>query len=94
MIYGLNHFHTQINKGLLKKAGVYSGQNVVLQLTTIKMRTTVRKITQKILHIVTWCPTEKIEIRLLLFPVRELTVGSRQSKEYGSEWRPTDVGTL
>ena len=44
--------------------------------------------------IVTWCPTEKIEIRLLLFPVRELTVASRQSKECGSEWRPTDVGTL
>ncbi len=44
--------------------------------------------------IVTWCPTEKIEIRLLLFPVRELTIASRQSKECGSEWRPTDVGTL
>ena len=43
---------------------------------------------------VTWCPTEKIEIRLLLFPVRALTVASRQSKECGSEWRPTDVGTL
>ena len=46
------------------------------------------------IYIVTWCPTEKIEIRLLLFPVRELTVASRQSKECGSEWRPTDVGTL
>ena len=43
---------------------------------------------------VTWCPTEKIEIRLLLFPGRELTAASRQSKECGSEWRPTDVGTL
>ena len=42
---------------------------------------------------VTGCPTEKIEIRLLLFSVRELTVASRQSKECGSEWRPTDVGT-
>ena len=29
---------------------------------------------------VTWCPTEKIEIRLLLFTVHELTVASRQSK--------------
>ena len=47
-----------------------------------------------LITVVTWCPTEKIEIRLLLFPVRELTVASRQSKECGSEWRPTDVGTL
>ena len=35
----LNHFHTQINKGHLKKARGYSSQNVVLQLTTIKMMT-------------------------------------------------------
>ena len=47
----LNHFHTQKNKGYLKKGGRYSGQDVVLQITTIKMRTTVRKITHKILHI-------------------------------------------
>ena len=46
------------------------------------------------IYIVTWCPTEKIEIRLLLSPVRELTVASRQSKECESKWRPTDVGTL
>ena len=61
----------------------------------------INKILQKCWHIlriiltsVTWCPTEKIEIRLLLFPMRKLTVASRQSKECGSEWRPTDVGTL
>ena len=46
------------------------------------------------IYIVTWCPTEKKEIRLPLFPVDELTVASRQSKECGSERRPTDVGTL
>ena len=44
--------------------------------------------------LVTWCPTEKIETRLLLFPERELTVASRQNKECGSEGRPTDVYTL
>ena len=39
-------------------------------------------------HIVTWCPTGTIEIRLILFPVFELTVASRQrmtvKKECGS----------
>ena len=45
---------------------------------------------------VTWSPTETIEIRLILFPVFELTVASRQrmtvKKEYGSQGRP-DVYT-
>ena len=35
----------------MKKAGGYSDRNVELQLTTIKIRTTVQKITHKILHI-------------------------------------------
>ena len=43
----LNHFHSQINKGHLKKAGGYSGRNVVLQITITKMRTTVWKMTHK-----------------------------------------------
>ena len=49
-----------------------------------------------IFHAVTWCPTETIEIRLILFPVFELTVASHQrvtvKKEYGSQGRP-DVYT-
>ena len=47
----LNHFHIQINKRHLRKAGGYIGCNIVLKLTTIKMRIIVRKIAQKILHI-------------------------------------------
>ena len=39
----LNQFYVQVNKGHLRKVGRYSGQNVELQVTTIKIRT-VRKI--------------------------------------------------
>ncbi len=45
----LNHFHTQINKGNLKKAEGHSGRTVVINLTTIKIRSTFRKKIQKIL---------------------------------------------
>ena len=38
-----------MNKGHLKKAGWHSDRNVVLHLSTIKMRITVRKITQNII---------------------------------------------
>ena len=48
---GLNHFCTQINKGHMMKAGGYSSQNVVFQLTTKNMRTTVWNNTAKIIHI-------------------------------------------
>ena len=43
-----NHFYVQINEGHLRKARGYSSWNVVFQLITIKLRTTVRKITYKI----------------------------------------------
>ena len=43
--------YVQIIKGHLRKAGGYSSRNVVFQFTIIKMRTTVRKITTKIIHI-------------------------------------------
>ena len=50
-LYTLPLLHGQINNRHLRKAGGYSGRNVVLQLTAIKMRTTVRKITPKIFQI-------------------------------------------
>ena len=46
-----SNFYTQINKGHLRKAGTYSSQNIGFQLTTIKMRTKVWKITTKIIWI-------------------------------------------
>ena len=46
---GLNPFYAHINKGHLKKAGEYSGQIVVLQQATIKIRTTVKKLQPKYL---------------------------------------------
>ena len=36
---------------------------------------------------VTWCPTETIEIRLILFPVFELTVANRQRVTVKKECR-------
>ena len=37
--------------------------------------------------VVMWCPTEMIEIRLILFPVFELTVASRQRVTVKKECR-------
>ena len=42
-------FNYWLNKGQLRKARRYCSRNIVIQLTTIKMRTTVWKITDKIL---------------------------------------------
>ena len=47
----MNHFYVQINKGHSRKAGGYNGQNVLCQLKTILMRTTVRKIPIPIIYI-------------------------------------------
>ena len=47
----LNHFHKQINKGHLKKAGGYNGRNIVIRITTIKMRSIIRKIAHKIIYV-------------------------------------------
>ena len=46
----LNYFYTQINKEYLMKAGGCNNQNIVFQVITIKIRSTVQKITTKIIH--------------------------------------------
>ena len=50
----MNHFCGQINQGHLRKAGGSSGGNVVLHLTTIKIRTIVRKIIHEVLNFCCW----------------------------------------
>ena len=73
---GCEHFYVQWNKGHLRKAGGYSGRNVVFQLTKIKMRTTVRKITHKIWYIKSICSR-----RLLKFAAKKLPLYYSQFEE-------------